>query len=167
MAQQPLPPPPNVALISDDAVRDSNWRQWLFQLFNRLSQSGQLNHNALLNLQGGTTNEYYHLTATQYSNISSFASLNNNRVLVTNPTSSVTTDQELTYISATSTLASVNASVSTLGIGLNRGLTLRNQTNSTGASTATMTNSPTAGNPAFWLPISANGSSFVFPLWPN
>ena len=112
MALQLLPPPPNTALV-DEPQRDSIWRRWLEQLFTRLSDAGQINHNTLLNLQGGTTNEYYHLTAAQHSTVTSFGTFNQNRVLFTSPTSTITTSGDLTYDSTISTLAAVN--VSTLG----------------------------------------------------
>lgn len=42
---------------------------------------------------------------------------------------------------------------------------LTGQTTDTGAATATMTNGPTAGNPAFWLRLTINGVAFAMPAW--
>ena len=44
-------------------------------------------------------------------------------------------------------------------------LTLSNQTTTGGASTGTLTNAPSAGNPAVWLRIAVNGTTYKFPGW--
>jgi hypothetical protein len=46
-----------------------------------------------------------------------------------------------------------------------RGVRYTNQTSSAGAATATLTNSPAAGNPAFWLRVVVNGSNGAIPVW--
>lgn len=45
------------------------------------------------------------------------------------------------------------------------GLVLTGQTTDAGAAVATMTNGPTAGDPAFWLRISVNGTNLAVPAW--
>jgi len=40
-----------------------------------------------------------------------------------------------------------------------------NATNGAGASSGTLTNAPTAGNPAFWIPVIINGSTYYIPAW--
>lgn len=50
-------------------------------------------------------------------------------------------------------------------IAADNGLKLTSQTTDAGAQTATMTNGPTAGNPAFWLRISINGTNVAVPAW--
>lgn len=47
----------------------------------------------------------------------------------------------------------------------NNGLILTGQTTDAAAATATLTNSPTAGNPAFWLRIIVNGTNMAVPAW--
>ncbi len=77
-----LPPPPQRADNGDFA-----WIAWYNQLYQLLSSTGALAwslvdkagssisdlanhaHNLLSGMQGGTTNEYYHLTATEYTNL--------------------------------------------------------------------------------------------------
>lgn len=60
-----IEPPPNIK-IRDNPSEDSVWRRWL----TTLSKSyGSLSHNELSGLQGGTTDEYYHLTATEYADL--------------------------------------------------------------------------------------------------
>lgn len=77
MSQVPLAPPPP----SKDPILD----RWLWLLWRRLTQAGQIlwgtidtsgsnltdietrNHNDLQTIQGGTTDEYYHLTASEYT----------------------------------------------------------------------------------------------------
>ena len=130
-------PVPNVALIADDAQRDAIWRRWLQQFAQRVSSTSVHNnlsglqggttaeyyhltaaqhalvtsyaHNNLNGLQGGQAGEYYHLTAGQHSTVTSFGTFTNNRVLITGPTSSITTIGDLTYTIATSTLTAVRA----------------------------------------------------------
>ncbi len=46
------------------------------------------------------------------------------------------------------------------------GLAFRDQTSDVGGATATLTNSPTAGDPAFWLRVTVNGADYVLPAWP-
>lgn len=117
MTQQTLPPPPNTLLLPE-ADRDAVWRGWFNQLFVRASEADQIVHNDLNGLQGGTTDQYYHLTAAQHSTVTSFGSFTNNRVLVTGPTSSITTTADLAYSIATSTLTAINISTrGTLTIG--------------------------------------------------
>ena len=38
-------------------------------------------------------------------------------------------------------------------------------TDGAGAGVGTLTNAPTAGNPAFWLPINSNGTTYYLPCW--
>lgn len=48
---------------------------------------------------------------------------------------------------------------------VDRGFNLQSQTSAAGASTATLTNSPTAGNPNFWLKIKINSVNYSIPCW--
>jgi len=77
-----LPPPPTRAASGDFA-----WTAWYNQLYTLLSTSGSVSwslvnkagssiadlvtrsHNLLTGFQGGTTNEYYHLTAAQHAGL--------------------------------------------------------------------------------------------------
>ena len=77
-----LPPPPTRAANGDFA-----WTAWYNALYSLLSTSGSVawglvnkagssiadlqtkSHNLLTSMQGGTTNEYYHLTAAQYASL--------------------------------------------------------------------------------------------------
>ena len=43
--------------------------------------SGSATHNTLNTLQGGTTNEYYHLTSAQHTNIGDLATLNSGSII--------------------------------------------------------------------------------------
>jgi hypothetical protein len=45
------------------------------------------------------------------------------------------------------------------------GLALNSQTSGPGSSTATLTNAPSSGNPAFWIPITINGTVRHIPAW--
>jgi len=77
-----LPPPPTKAASGDFA-----WIDWYNKLNDQLNKTGSIDwsvvnkagssiadiqdkrHNLLTSIQGGTTNEYYHLTAAQYASI--------------------------------------------------------------------------------------------------
>ena len=79
MAGGGLPPPPTRAGAGDFA-----WTAWYNQLYVLLNTNGSVswdlvnkagssiadlqnkNHNLLTSIQGGTTNEYYHLTSADY-----------------------------------------------------------------------------------------------------
>jgi hypothetical protein len=45
------------------------------------------------------------------------------------------------------------------------GAIFTNQTNGAGASLGTLTNAPSAGDPAFWLRIQINGANRFVPAW--
>lgn len=47
----------------------------------------------------------------------------------------------------------------------NRAAILTNQVSSAAGTTGTLTNSPTVGNPGFWVPIKINGTNYAFPAW--
>lgn len=47
----------------------------------------------------------------------------------------------------------------------NNGLRLTNQTDGAGVAAGTLTNAPTAGDPAIWLPVTVNGSPRFVPCW--
>lgn len=68
MAQQNPDKVPNTK-IADDPNADAIWHRWFEQLLRRINTITGLLHNALSGLQGGTTNEYYHLTAAEHGNI--------------------------------------------------------------------------------------------------
>ena len=70
--QQPLGPVP-ATLLRDEPTEDGIWKRWLEALRNRVVLAGQLDHNTLLNLQGGTTDQYYHLTSAQHAGLTGVA----------------------------------------------------------------------------------------------
>jgi len=47
----------------------------------------------------------------------------------------------------------------------NNGLKLTTQTDGAAAQIGTLNNSPVAGNPAFWLPVTVNGNNRHIPCW--
>lgn len=79
MSQVPLAPPP--------PTKEPNFDRWAFLLWKKLTQAAQIpwfvidtagsnltdiatrNHNDLQTIQGGTTAEYYHLTAAQNAEV--------------------------------------------------------------------------------------------------
>ena len=58
---------PNTTLIKGDPNADRTWRKALEEGWTRLIEPGQIDHNTLDSLQGGTTDQYYHLTQAQHT----------------------------------------------------------------------------------------------------
>jgi hypothetical protein len=52
-----------------------------------------------------------------------------------------------------------------LKISGNGALSWANQTSGPGATTGTLTNAPSVGNPDFWLPVTINGTAHWIPAW--
>src|SRR5687767_1522241 len=68
MAQRPVDAVPNTA-ISPDPTADAIWHRWFEMLLSRITQAGQILHNTLGGLQGGTSNQFFHLTQSQHDAI--------------------------------------------------------------------------------------------------
>lgn len=58
-----------------------------------------------------------------------------------------------------------NTKVDVLTSATNKPLQVTGQTNGAGASAGTLANAPAVGNPAFWLPVSINGTNRWIPAW--
>jgi hypothetical protein len=79
-----LQPPPTFTdpVIVDEksskATFNPIWLNWFLTLVESLNTAGgtNLNHNLLSNLQGGTTDEYYHLTQERYQEVTNAKSAN-------------------------------------------------------------------------------------------
>jgi hypothetical protein len=54
---------------------------------------------------------------------------------------------------------------STLRVDTDNGYRAINQTSAAGASAGTLTNAPSAGNPAFWLRVNINSVDRFIPAW--
>ncbi len=65
-------------------------------------------------------------------------------------------------IGATTALA---GKFTTATVTTNNGLLLTSQTSDAGAEVGTLLNAPIAGDPAFWLRISVNGTNVAIPAW--
>lgn len=75
MAQLPLGPVPNTQ-IAKNPTDDAIWHRWFEDLRKRLVLPQQIFHNLLGGLQGGTTDEYYHLTSSQHTTVTGNKSAN-------------------------------------------------------------------------------------------
>lgn len=64
MASYSLPPPP-----SGSQVESPEWKKWFFLLQQYLGGLLPLSHEDLSGLQGGTTNEHYHFTSAQHTDL--------------------------------------------------------------------------------------------------
>lgn len=58
-----------------------------------------------------------------------------------------------------------NVRAATTTINSSGGLKLLSQTSGSGTAAGTLTNSPVAGNPTFWLPVQINGTTYYLPAW--
>lgn len=70
------------------------------------------------------------------------------------------TNASTVYISAGMTGASNN-----YALWVDAGTVRIDGTTGAGASLGTLTNAPSAGDPAYWLPINANGTTYYIPCW--
>ena len=65
-----MPPVPNTAIV-DDPTADAIWHRWFEMLLARITQAGQILHNTLGGLQGGAVGEFFHLTQSQHTALTS------------------------------------------------------------------------------------------------
>lgn len=75
MPQLPLDPVPNTP-IQSDPTQDAIWKRWFERLRFRTTQPGQIDHEDLAGLQGGTTGEHEHLTDAQHTTLTAAKSAN-------------------------------------------------------------------------------------------
>lgn len=134
-----LPPPP----VNDDPG-SFTWMEWYRQLRNYVSTSGsvpwyiinfsgsniidiaQRSHNQLQTLQGGSANERYHLSASQYSRINNYCDVQTTTSGIALPTTptiikpvTTVTSNGITYDSSTGIYTMVNGGTYSLNITLN------------------------------------------------
>jgi len=134
-----LPPPP-----VNDAPGSFTWLEWYRQLRNYVSTSGSVpwyiinfsgsnitdiasrSHNQLQNLQGGSTNERYHLSLSQYNRANNYCDVQTTTSGIALPTvptiiKPVTTvaNNGITYDSSTGEYTMVNGGTYSLNISLN------------------------------------------------
>lgn len=126
---QPAPTYADVILIDDKPGADGKppkptfnpiWLNWFLGIVGVLNAAGgtAIDHNSLSGLQGGTANQYYHLTAAEHAALGSLGALGNNRVLYSNGSGVLTTEAAFGYDQTTNTLTADNVSVAdTLTIG--------------------------------------------------
>ncbi len=92
MAEQFAPPPTFADVVEVNKQQGTArfnplWLQWFLDLAQYISLNGagaQIQHNSLGGLQGGTTNQYYHLTSTQ---VGFLANVQNANQVLAGPTS--------------------------------------------------------------------------------
>ena len=134
-----LPPPP-----VNDQPGSFTWMEWYRQLRNYVSTSGsvpwyiinfsgsniidiaQRSHNQLQTLQGGSANERYHLSASQYSRINNYCDVQTTTSGIALPTTptiikpvTTVTSNGITYDSSTGIYTMVNGGTYSLNITLN------------------------------------------------
>lgn len=71
-----------------------------------------------------------------------------------------TTNAASIYVSAAPTGATNN-----YALWVDAGTVRIDGTTGAGASVGTLTNAPSAGDPAYWMPVNANGSTYYIPCW--
>lgn len=121
------------------------WNDWIEKLrimINSVTTGGLL-HSLLGGVQGGSSTEQYHLTATQHTAL--IAGFTGTGLLVaqTSPTIITPTINGATTLLKTSTTLA----------------------NGAAAAAGTLLNAPAAGNPTKWVPIDDNGTTRYIPTW--
>lgn len=191
-----LPPPPLKAPSGS-----YQWLDWYSKLTNYLSQGGSVpwnvinftgsnitsiatrNHNDLQSIQGGASNQFYHLTLAQYNTLPGTVNANANTVYAgpasgvpANPSfrSLITNDIPGTLTISGGSIDGTPIGNTSTSTGKFSSLTLGSTTllstsialsNGAAAQTATLTNSPLAGNPTKWISINDNGTTRFIPAW--
>lgn len=118
-------PPPTYALpilVDEDNPRESQfspiWLKWFIDLVELLNAAGGtvLDHNSLSGLQGGTSGEYYHLTAAQHTDVTAGAAF---KTIVVSGQASIVADSyadSLTIVAGTGIVLTTDAGTDTLTI---------------------------------------------------
>lgn len=106
---QPAPTYAEVVLVDEKTQRPTFnpiWLAWFLGITQVLNQAGgtAVNHNSLAGLQGGTANQYYHLTQAEHAALGSFGALGNNRVLYSDGSGVLRTEAAFGYDETTNTL---------------------------------------------------------------
>lgn len=156
-------PPPTYAdvVVFDQEGKNPKfnpiWLKWFVDITEIINNSGggggTIAHNSTTGLQGGTANEYYHLTNAFFSALTAGFTGTGNLVRQTSPTL-------ITPVLGTATATKVTTA--TAGAALSTSVSL---TNGAGASAGTIANAPSAGNPTKWIPIDDNGTTRYIPAW--
>lgn len=77
-----------------------------------------------------------------------------------------TANQQLLFsLDAGATIHAAFTAAGVLNLNVDRGIRFNNQTDGAGVAAGTLANAPTAGDPAFWLPINIGGTDHYIPCW--
>ena len=158
---QPPPTYAEVVVFDADGKRprfNPIWLKWFLDVTALLTATGggpggAVVHNSTSGKQGGTANEYFHLTSAQATALIAGFTGTGNIVRQTSPTL-------VTPILGTAAATKVTTSTVTAALSTSASLN-----NGAAASLGTLTNSPTAGNPTKWIPIDDNGTTRYLPAW--
>lgn len=139
-------PPPTWAdvVLTDETTKKSKfnpvWLKWFVDLVSVVNSagggSGGIVHDELSGLQGGSTNQMYHQSQSEYSY---------SQGLVAGTVAVVCT-----------TLTSKDTKICKTSVGFSNGA---------GAAVGTLNNAPAVGNPTKWIPIDDNGTTRYIPAW--
>jgi len=133
-------PAPRVPFIDlRTGLMSREWYRFFFNQFTLLAEAGGAQHNSLGGLQGGTTNQYYHLTQDEYVGTGSGVFVRSNSPVFTGP---ISFSGPLTL---TGTLSGANAVF----------------TGSLGADSGAFTSAVSASSGTFAGPISATTGTFT------
>lgn len=156
-------PPPTYAevVVYDKDGKNARfnpiWLKWFVDIAALLTTSGggggSFVHNDTSGKQGGTTNQYYHLTFAQHGALTAGFTGTGNLVRETTPT--LVTPVLGTATGTKLTLATAAAVVATSV----------NLTNGAGIAAGTLLTAPAAGNPTKWIGIDDNGTIRYVPAW--
>lgn len=165
-------PPPSYAdpVIIDEQTKRARfnpiWLKWFLDLTQVLNEAGggSIVHNDTAGLQGGQTNQMYHMTASEYSYAQGLIA---GTVAVS--CTSMTSSGAVSGTTVTGSGLVKGAGVeSTAALTISDTKILKTNTNfANGAAAAagTLANAPAAGNPTKWIPIDDNGTTRYIPAW--
>lgn len=156
-------PPPTWAevVLIDEKTKKARfnpvWLKWFVDLIGVLNSSGiiagAIPHNSLASIQGGTTNQYYHLTSANFTYLTGLAA---GTVAITGTTITGTGVVQGAGLVSTAGLTIGSATLITTTVAF---------TNGAAAAAGTLLNAPAAGNPTKWIPVDDNGTIRYLPAW--
>jgi len=106
-----IQPPPTYDLpieinqVTKEANFSPNWLKWFIDLAQIIDEAGgtSIDHNALTGLQGGTVDEYYHLTEAEHTAIGTLGALGANRIIYSDAAAAIATEAGFEYDQTTNT----------------------------------------------------------------
>lgn len=155
---QPPPTWAEVILVDERSGKgrfNPVWLKWFVDLTQVLNAAGggTLTHNELAGLQGGSSNQMYHQTSSEYAYsqgiVAGTAAINCTTLTGSGLVKGAGLESTSTLVSNDTQLMKTNT----------------NFANGAAAAAGTLLNAPAAGNPTKWIPVDDNGTLRYIPAW--